>query len=126
MAFMTLPDATRVAIPLASAGNSGMSASQPTGNWPRRFPPSVRDGGKLLGVGADALPPGRLGLCATLDRFAKTRERLIGDQERRLGRPAEILLRQPHLVVTERRSMRFERIMLVGRSVADVSADEDQ
>ena len=35
MAFITLPEATRVAMPLASAGKTGMSASQPAGSSPR-------------------------------------------------------------------------------------------
>ena len=41
IAFMTLPEATRVAMPLASAGKTGMSASQPAGSSPRMLSPQL-------------------------------------------------------------------------------------
>ncbi len=37
IAFSTLPDESRVAMPFASASNTGMSASQPSGNCDARI-----------------------------------------------------------------------------------------
>ena len=50
----------------------------------------------------------------------------VGDQERRLDRPAEVLLGQPHFVDAERRAVRLEAVLLVRRAVAEVRAHEDQ
>ena len=56
----------------------------------------------------------------------KVRQRRFGDQERRLERPAEILLGEAHLVDAERRPVRFEVVVLVGRAVADMGAYQHQ
>ena len=44
----------------------------------------------------------------------------------RLDRPAQILFGQPHFICAKRRSMRFKTVLLVGRTIADVGARQDQ
>ena len=65
IAFITLPPATRVAMPFASAGKTGMSASQPSRQFAAqallKLARRVREGPF---VGSDALVPRGFGLCA--------------------------------------------------------------
>ena len=126
-AFITLPEATRVAMPLASAGKSGISASQPGGSSPLSAALQLlREVGEGPRVCGHAIVPCRLVARAARHRLAEVRQRRVGDQERRLGRPAELLLGQPHLLDAERRAVRLEGVLLVRRAVADVGAHPDQ
>ena len=47
-------------------------------------------------------------------RLAKVRERRVGNEERRLDRPAELLLGLAHILDAERRAVRLEAVLLVG------------
>ena len=54
------------------------------------------------------------------------RQRLVRNEKRRLSRPAELLLRQLHFLLAQRRSVRFERVLLARRSEADVGAHQNK
>src|SRR5439155_272518 len=72
------------------------------------------------------LLPFRFGPLSLCHRFAKMRQRLVRNEKRRLSRPAELLLRQLHFLLAQRRSVRFERILLARRSEADVGAHQNK
>src|SRR5215204_6531772 len=81
----------------------------------------------MLGApGLDALLPLGLFVLAALDHAAEVLERLVGDEERILARPAVLLLGELDLVLAERRSVRARRVLLVRRAERDVAADDDQ
>ena len=67
----------------------------------------------------------RFDIGALLAKVAIERKYVIGNVERRLGRPAEAFFRLPRVVRPEWLAVRLERI-LSGRSVANVRAYCDQ
>ena len=57
---------------------------------------------------------------------AHVRVHVIGNDEVRVGIPAERLLRRAHLVLAERRAVRLRRVLRVRSRVGDVAANDDQ
>jgi hypothetical protein len=53
-------------------------------------------------------------------------ERPVRDVKRRLGGPTQGLLGQPHLLLAQRRAVRFEGVLLVRRAVPQVRAHQDE
>ena len=116
-----------MAMPLASAGKTGMSASQPGGSSPRRLRRnSCARSGKACAYAAMRSFHAASARAPRASASRKCASAASGNQERRLGRPAEVLLGQAHFVDAERRAVRLEAVLLVRRAVADVRAHQDQ
>ncbi len=71
------------------------------------------------------MAPFPFGLLSLLARLKKMRARRFGDVERRIHRPAEVLLGQSDLFHAERRTVRFERVLLVGRPITEMRPHQD-
>ena len=117
-----------MAMPLASAGKTGMSASQSGGNSPRQAALQLaRQIGKGLRVRRHAIVPSRFGARATRPAPRENAPApRSGIRNARLGRPAEVLLGQADFLDAERRAVRLEAVVLVRRAVADVRAHQNQ
>ncbi len=70
--------------------------------------------GKRLRVRRKPVVPCGFGLFASFDRLSEMREHRLGDQERWVLRPVQIPLGRAHFVDAQRRTMRLERVLLVG------------
>ncbi len=82
--------------------------------------------GIVLRVGLERRVPRGLQLGALRDRLAEVRERILGDVERRLKRPAEVLLGELQLLCAERLAVRLGRVLPVRAAEADVRARHDE
>src|SRR6266478_1406260 len=82
--------------------------------------------GKFLSIGGESLVPFRLGSFSLADGVAETSQRFFGNQKWRLKRPAELLLRPLYFLQTQRRAVGLEGILLTGRSVTDVRAQQNE
>jgi len=72
------------------------------------------------------LLPGRLRRRAARDGLAEVGQHVVGNEERRLHWPAEILLGQGHFFRAERRTVHVRSPGLVGAAIADHGPDHDQ
>ena len=91
-----------------------------------RSPQLLGQIGERLRIRRHPLAACRFVARAARHRFTEVRQRRFGNQERRLDRPIEIFLGQPHFFDTERGPVRLKAVVLVRRAEADVSADENQ
>src|SRR6266540_4462579 len=125
MAFITLPEAARVAIVV---GGKHRHVRIPVARQlsAQRSSQLLRELRESFRVSAHSIIARRFVVCTARHRFAEMRQRLFGHQKRRLGGPAEVLLGQAHLVRAQRRSMRLERVVLVRRAEADVCTYKNQ
>ena len=80
----------------------------------------------VRGVGLPALLPLRLERSAAVERGPPVRQRVVGDEERRLRRPAHDLLGPPHLIGAERRAVRLGGVALGGGGVGDVGPQDHE
>src|SRR6516225_2626866 len=106
----TLPDASRPAMPLGSAGNTGSPRSHPAGSS-RRCIKSISAAG-LRAARAD--PRGEVGGHG------------VGDQELGVLRPAVVAFGEADLFLAQRLAMRRGGILLMRRAVADVTVQNDE
>ena len=129
MALSTLPEESRLAIPLASAGKVGISASQPFGQlhgaeWKASPPPSS---GILLLVRGKQRHPFTAKFAAAR---AKLRLEILahfrGNQKLRILRPAIAPLGGPDLLLPKGFTMRRAGVLFGRRAIADVAIDNDQ
>ena len=69
-----------------------------------------------------------LGLCLppVLDCLPEHCQRLLSDQKARLGRPAQCLFCQLHLLLPKRRAVGSGCILLVGAAIGDVGVTDDE
>ena len=120
--------ASRVAMPLASAGKTGMSASQPSRQLAAQAALQlVGELGKGLRVGRHALVPRRLRARAARQRLAEMRQRrrrARGTAARSASRGSAWSARTSSAPSGE--PCASKRVLLVGRAVADVGAHQDQ
>src|SRR6185369_4927769 len=73
---------------------------------------------------APAVPVALRG-AAALQGSAEMRARVVRNEERRLDRPAELLLGLLHVLDAERRAVRLEAVLL-GRAEAEVGSHENE
>ena len=86
----------------------------------------VRQLGEVVRVGVEPLTPRLLEGLAAFDCAAEVGQRFVGDGERWVHWPAEILLRPGHFLRAERTAMRLERALLVGRAVSQHGLHRDE
>ena len=119
---------SRVAMPLASAGNVGRSLSQPSGSWRCCIRSSwSASSGYLALYSLELGEPGVAELlAAAADALLEVLVDAVGDQELGVLGPAVELLGQPDLVLAQRLAVGAVRVLLVGRAPGDVAVDDDQ
>ena len=130
MAFSTLPEDSRVAMPFASAGNVGKSP-HPIARAARPF--CMRSiwsasSGYLLAVGFEELVSNRCRSrrprCA--DALLEMLAHAVRHEELGILRPAVAALGQADLLLAERLAVSRAGVLLVRRAVADMAVDDDQ
>src|SRR3979411_2383893 len=124
MAFRTFAEESRPAMPLASAGKLGTSASPHTRAPPRPRPPlPPRGASGKLGVflpvtGEPRVPIGAKPAAARTDSGGEMSADAIRHQKLCIFRPAVEALGQANLLHAERLAMRGAGVMLVRRPLA--------
>ena len=122
-----LPEESRVAMPLASAGKVGRSLSHPSGSWRNSIlcRSSASSGIRLCSI--------RIVLsrrCATRRRACRCLSELlvdaVGDQEFFVLRPAVEFVGERDFFRAERFAVSFVGVLVVRRAVADVAVDDNQ
>ena len=128
IAFNTLPELSRVAIPLASAGNVGRFLSHPSGSSRccMRLIWSASSGNFFVYSANDACHFCSQLMSAFADALAEIFHHAVGNQKLRVLRPAVIFLHQPHFFFAQGLAVRFVGILLVRRSVSDVAVHDDE
>ena len=126
-AVRMVPEALRVAMPLASAGNEGSASAHPSGSWrtASRSNSARRSGVGGAPRGERLLPLGVQALAALRD-LARVGERLVLDREVDPGIEAEDFLGRRHLVGAERGAVRGTGVLLVRGRPADDRAERDE
>src|SRR5262249_44932517 len=81
---------------------------------------------RLVQVLVEALLPFALQLSSAIDRRAEVAQRLVGNEERFLCRPAQLLLGGLDFIGAQRTAMCLERAGLVRTAVADRGVDDNQ
>ena len=109
-------------------GREGRQLGVPALGEPTREPALElgREVGVRRAVAVVALLPLGLEPGAALHRAPPVRQRIRGHVERLETRPAEVLLRELHLVLPERRTVGLGCVLLVGATKGDVRADDDE
>ena len=124
-ASSTLPEASRVAIGLPGS-NFGRISSSLTGSRPSAASRELLGQiGILLGVPLEQIVPLVLELGPLLDGLAHVVEDFLGNVEVLVRVPAELLLRQPDLLLAERRAVGLGGVLHVRAAVGDVRAELD-
>jgi len=77
-------------------------------------------------IAREPLAPARFQLGSASHRSAPVGQRVLGDEEPGLLRPAEDLLGLPDLVCTERSAVRLRAVALGGRGIGDHRPERDQ
>ena len=128
IAFSTLPDESRVAMPFGVGGKSADRASQPVGSS-RCCMRSIRRRARDTRRGKSSNRPAMRRAAARPRSPMPALEMLahaVRHEELRVFRPAVAALRQTDFFLAERLAVRRAGVLLVRRAVADVAVDDDQ
>ena len=126
--FSTLPDASRPAMPLASAGKLGRLRSQPAGSSRRCiWSSSAASSGNCLRYAANSASHAAARLAAArADAGGEVLADAVGHEELRVLRPAVGALGELDFLVAQRLAVGRGGVLLVRRAVADVAVEDDQ
>ena len=114
-------------MPFASAGNVGMSLSQPAGSSAFDICCHIfASSGSRFAHGLYFCVPVLLPLRAALNGLAHVLLHFVGNQELRIRRPAVCHLGQAYFFFAQRFAVRFLGVLPVGRAPADMRVDDDQ
>ena len=128
MALSTLPDESRVARPLASAGKTGSSASQSAGS--SRFcmrAISSASSGYFRSIGSKLAQPRLVqALAALTHAVVEMLAHAVRHEEFGVFGPTVTALGQADFLFAQRLAVGRAGVLLVRRAVADMAVDDDQ